>query len=112
MDALSDPGPLVASWRNAAAKLRAWGATSKATVLDRCADELEEHVASWADTPLTIAEASGECGYSASHLRRLVSQGVLRDMGTSTVTLVRRGDLPRKAGTNRHPLPVGVLSSI
>ena len=103
---------LLASWRDDAAKLRRWGATGKATLLEQCADQLEEYLTTWADTVLTIADASAECGYSTGHLRRLVCQGVLRDVGTNGATLVRRGDLPQKAGTNRNQLPLGTLSPI
>jgi len=103
---------LLASWRDGATTLRQRGVTGKATLLEQCADQLEEYLTTCADTALTIANAAAECGYSTGHLRRLVSQGILQDVGTNGVTLVRRADLPQKAGMNRNPLPLGTLSPI
>lgn len=101
--------PLLAAWRSDAQRLRAWGGSEVATALERCADELEAQTQAWEFTPLTLIEAAQESGYSAGHLRRLIRRGTLRDEGTNGMVQVRRGTLPRKAGSH-HPL--GLLSPI
>lgn len=103
---------LLAAWRADAARLRAWGSGENATVLERCADELDAQLEAWASTPLTLAEAAAECGYSVGHLRRLVTKGILQDEATDGEIQVRRGALPWKAEAVRTPSPLGVLSPI
>ena len=103
---------LASRWREVAATLRTYGAESAATALERCADELDSHAASVADATLSLDEAATASGYSVTHLRRLVAQGVLSDVGTNGVTALRQQDLPYKPGRQRHPRPLGVLSSL
>ena len=103
---------LVDSWRADATRLRAWGCDDQAQVLERCASELEDHLATVADVALTLEAAATETGYSVAHLRRLIARGVLADVGRNGETAVRRRDLPYKPGRQRCPLPLGVLSSI
>ncbi len=110
---MSNPiGALASGWREVAATLRTYGAESAATALERCADELEAHAASVADATLSLDEAATASGYSVAHLRRLVAQGVLSDVGTNGVTALRQQDLPYKPRRQRQPLPLGVLSSL
>ncbi|MCH8992243.1 MAG: hypothetical protein IIA44_10905 [Acidobacteria bacterium] len=103
---------LAGRWRSDATRLRAWGCDDQATILERCAGELEEHSAGWGSTALSLEAAAGETGYSAAHLRRLIARGVLADVGQNGETAVLRRELPYKPGRQRHPLPLGTLSSI
>ncbi len=106
------PTSLAAQWRGDAERLRTWGCDGQATILERCADELDAHAASVADVTLSLDEAAAASGYSVAHLRRLVAQGVLSDVGTNGVTALRQQDLPYKPRRQRQPLPLGVLSSL
>ncbi len=96
---------LAGCWRADATRLRAWSCDDQATILERCADELEARVMEWADEPLTLSDAAQESGYSVQHLRRLVTQGLLTDVAESSQIRVRRGDLPRKPG-HSGPYPL------
>ncbi len=91
-----DPTRLVTDWRKDAEFLRQNGAEGQALAYERCADTLSEWFADWEDETLTLEQASQESQYSVTHLRRLVSQGKLRDRADSGATMLRRGDLPRK----------------
>ena len=103
---------LVDSWRADATRLRAWGCNDQAQVLERCAGELKEHLAAMADVTLSLEAAAAETGYSTAHLRRLIARGVLADIGQNGETAILRRELPYKPGHQRHPLPLGTLSSI
>ena len=103
---------LAEAWRGDAVRLRTWGCDGQARILERCADELDAHADAVADATLSLEEAAAECGYSVAHLRRLVAQGVLPDVGTNGVTALHQRDLPYKPGRKRHPRPFGVLSSL
>ncbi len=81
-------------------------------ILERCADELDARAATVADATLSLDEAAAASGYSVAHLRRLIARGVLDDVGTNGVVALRQQDLPYKAKRQRHPLPLGVLSSL
>jgi len=52
---------------------------------------------------VTINEAAKISGFSADHLRRLVREGKLEEVGTGGVMRVRVGDLPRKAAPRIAP---------
>lgn len=103
---------LVASWRADATRLRAWGCDAQAAILERCATDLEEHAAGLGNAALSPEAAAAETGYSTAHLRRLIARGVLADVGQNGETAVLRRELPYKSGCQRHPLPLGTLSSI
>ncbi len=103
---------LLSQWREDAERLRTWGCDGQATILERCADQLDAHAATVADATLSLDEAAAASGYSVAHLRRLVAQGVVPYVGTNGVTAVRQQDLPYKPRRQRHPLPLGVLSSL
>lgn len=107
---MTGPTDLAAQWREDAERLRTWGCDGQATILERCADQLDAHAATVADATLSLDEAATASGYSVAHLRRLVAQGVLDDVGSDGVTALTRLDLPYKARRQRHPLPLGVLS--
>ncbi len=101
---------LADGWRADAERLRTWGCGDQAMILERCADELDAYTATEADATLSLDEAATASGYSVAHLRRLVAQGVLDDVGTNGVVALRQQDLPLKAGRQRHPRPLGMLS--
>jgi hypothetical protein len=92
------PALLPTRWRSVAAELRAYGADSTATTLERVAAELDAALRSAADTPLTLIEAAHESGYSADYLGRLIAKGSIENIGRKNAPKIRRGDLPRKAG--------------
>jgi hypothetical protein len=69
-----------------------------AHILRLCATELERALQDAGDTPLTLAEAAAESGYSIEHLRRLVSEGRIANAGRRYAPRIRRADLPKKAG--------------
>ena len=94
---------LLRRWYADAEKLRSWGAEAKAQVVDRCATELAETIATQDAEPLSLAEAAKESGYCVSHLRRLITEGKLRDVAEKGQPRVRRGDLPRKPGYTVYP---------
>ena len=89
---------LLHRWHDEAKELRRWGAEAPAQAVDRCAAELEDTLAMLDAKVLTLAEAAQESGYCVSHLRRLLSEGKLRDVAEKGQPRVRRGDLPRKPG--------------
>ena len=97
---------LASEWRAEIERLRAWGANETATVLERCVNQLSDRMETWQDEELCLADASDESGYSVAHLRRLISQGALRDIGQDAPVLVRRGDLPRKPGYTPNQVPI------
>jgi hypothetical protein len=68
------------------------GATLAAEVLDDLRGILDDD----SRTPLTLAEASTESGFSKDRLRHLVAEGRLHNVGRKGAPRVRRGDLPRK----------------
>ena len=47
---------------------------------------------------LTLAEAARESGYSADHLRHLVSSGAVENKGRKHAPRIARGDLPKRVG--------------
>ena len=104
------PFDLADEWRVEAKTLRSWGCCDQATILDHCADQLDAYAATVADATLSLDEAAAASGYSVAHLRRLIAQGVLSDVGTDGVTALLAQDLPYKARRQRHPQPLGVLS--
>ncbi|KKM78006.1 hypothetical protein LCGC14_1364340 [marine sediment metagenome] len=90
-------------WRQRAELLRENGAGGHAKAIERCADELETRDATHEEEVLSLAEAVVVSVYSEKHLRRLVEQGELEDVGTDGKLALRRGDLPRKVKSRRVP---------
>ncbi len=88
-------------WQELAGRLREYGADQSATAVERCATELSDRVTDWTDTLLTLEQSAEESGYSVAHLRRLVSQDVLKDLAENGPTMLRRGDLPLKPRRSR-----------
>lgn len=89
---------LVAEWQATAATLRSYGAVAQATVLERCAEQLEARLEEQGATPLTLQEASDLSGYSSDHLGRLVREGKIPNAGRPGAPRIAREDVPIKAG--------------
>ena len=104
MDLLDPLTALIERWRDEAAVLRANGADALAQVKERDADQLE---AAWRELQLqemTLDQAQRACGYSKDHLRRLMRDGELRNVGRKGRPRVLRCDLPQKPGRRSIPL--------
>ena len=92
----SEVNGLVARWLMDAAGFRRVEALGQAAMLEKAASELRAVCRAEEGRLLTIAEASQATGYSADHLRRLVNQGKLDNLGGRGIIRVRARDLPRK----------------
>lgn len=80
--------------------MRSWGGPEEiARVYEIVARELDEALRVHGDTPLTLAEAARESGYSEDHLRHLVAEGKIPNAGQKGRPRIRRRDLPRKPAT-------------
>jgi hypothetical protein len=84
-------------WRRDAEVFRRYGQESLAALLERLADDLESDSLS-ADERVTFADAPHLSGYSKAHLRRLVREGKLANLGTKKKPEFLLADLPRKPG--------------
>ena len=91
---------LVAGWQREATGLRRWGATAQAEVLDRCAADVEQALRDQGAELLSLTEAATASGYTPDHLRHLINDGKITNLGRKGAPRLRRGDLPRKL-----PLP-------
>ena len=90
---------LVSQWREDAVVLRRRGANSRADLLEQCVAELEQAQRDTEAELMTVAEAAVESGYSEAHVRRMVADGSVPNMGRPGSPRVCRGDLPRKLTT-------------
>ncbi len=88
-------------WSVEATYLERWGDERGATILRRCATELNAAARSHDDEELTITVASAASGYSCDHLRALVATGEIPNAGRKGSPRIRRKDLPRKPSANR-----------
>lgn len=89
-----------AELRRRAECMRSWGGPEEiARVYEIVARELDEALRVHGDTPLTLAEAARESGYSEDHLRHLVADGKIPNAGQKGRPRIRRRDLPRKPAT-------------
>jgi hypothetical protein len=90
---------LVSAWRNEAARLRGrYSAEELARLCEMHAQELETALAVSLDEQLTLDQAAERSGYSKSHLRRLMDDGTIRNVGEAGAPRVRLADLPFKTG--------------
>lgn len=101
IDAVPAPSALAAVWRARATMLRQHGADASAMTLEAVAAELEASLRAADDAALTLADAARESGYSADHIRHLVSSGAIPNAGRKGSPRIRRQDLPAKAGARR-----------
>ncbi len=86
---------LPSSWRARAEQLRPYSA-SAATAFEQAAIELEQSLGAEANRTLTLREAAERSGYTPDHLRRLIRQNQLANVGRKHAPRVRLGDLPIK----------------
>lgn len=96
---------LAERWRGEAALARRIGADAAATVLDKCASELDAARREEQLRTVTLREAAALSGYSYSALEKGVRMGRLPNAGTKHRPRLRVGDLPRKGG---RPRPAAV----
>jgi hypothetical protein len=72
----------VVQWmRCHADELRHFGASGHAEAVEACATHVEEAWIEWSAENLTVAEAAAESGYSEPHIRRLLRECRIKDIG-------------------------------
>ena len=89
---------LASRWADEAGSLARWGDDRGATILRRCATELDVAARQHDLEALTIPQAAEESGYSRDHLRALVASGEIPNAGKKGSPRIRRCDLPMKPG--------------
>lgn len=89
---------LADAWEDEAEALRARGLDREARMEESFAADLRERVRAWQMEALTVSDAAAESGYSESHLRTMLSDGALPNVGESGSPRIQRCDLPTKAG--------------
>lgn len=88
---------LVAEWRAEAERIRRrYQHDGLAGLCEAHADELEAALKAAAGREVTLAEAAEMSGYSRSHLRRLMDQGEIPNVGRPGAPRLRVSDLPMK----------------
>ena len=100
----------VDSFRETARYLQEHGAKQAACAWEKAAEKLEMVLGEARTRALTLEEAEAESGYSRSHLRRLIRQGVVRNSGIENHPRILRRDLPRKPGHRVRQEPSRDLS--
>lgn len=95
---------LIAEWRQRADRYEADGVESHARLLRSNADELERARDAALGEPLTVAAAAVLSGYSTQHLKKLLHDGAIPNVGKPGAPRIRRGDVPRRAGHGVMPL--------
>jgi hypothetical protein len=89
---------LAQQWRKEAGLLRErYGLDSLARLCEVHARELTEAVGRHEAELLTLSVAAEYSGYSTSHLRALIADGTLSNVGRKGSPRLLRGELPRKA---------------
>jgi hypothetical protein len=101
---------LPAKWRATAATLRTYSASPHAEVVEQLAAELEAAVRQQALEALSLEAAARESGYSYSALQKMVASGKLENVAKKGSPRVRRGDLPKKAGTRNGGIADAILN--
>ena len=89
---------LAGRWQAEAETLDTWGCEQQASILRRCATEIELAAREHEREALTIPQAADESGYSRDHLRALVASGDIPNAGVKGSPRIRRRDLPMKPG--------------
>jgi hypothetical protein len=84
-------------WRRDAEVLRRYGQDSVAAVIEKLAAEIESETVAEA-REVGLDEAVRLSGYCDAHLRRLVRNGKLRNLGTARKPKFLTTELPRKPG--------------
>jgi hypothetical protein len=91
-------------WLELASLLREHHAIGAAVAYDKCAAKLRERSAAYLDEAIDADDAAEESGYTAHHIRRLIKEGLLPNVGTETRPRVLRRYLPLKPGST-VPVP-------
>jgi hypothetical protein len=86
------------TWRHDAAVLRGYGDDRTAALLERLAAELEIDLQDGAAEVVDLTRAVELTGYTRGHLRRLLTAGKLRNIGTLEEPAFLASELPRKPG--------------
>ena len=95
MKALED---LAGKWLEEAETLERYRDERGASLCRMHAAEVRASLANQESEVLTLAQASGESGYSKDHLRHLISDGTIPDAGRKNAPRIIRRDLPVKPG--------------
>lgn len=85
-------------WRSDAAVLRDYGDERAADLLERLAAELEADLQDGATEMVDLSTAVKLTGYTRGHIRRLVTEEKLRNVGTPAEPAFLTSELPRKPG--------------
>jgi hypothetical protein len=85
-------------WRQDAEVLRRYGQEPIAAVIEKLATEIEMDAQHNGHEGIGMNEAVRLSGYSAAHLRRLVRERKLRNLGTAKKPQFLRSEIPRKPG--------------
>lgn len=85
-------------WRSDAAVLRDYGDERAAELLERLATDLEADLQDGAAEMVGFSAAVTLTGYTRGHLRRLLIEGKLRNVGTHEEPAFLTSELPRKPG--------------
>ena len=93
------PVDLPSYFRDKAEELRSdFAAEGRARAVEWCADKIQEALETGWSEELSLKDAEAESGYSRSHLRRMLREGTLINVGTERHPRITRGSLPRKPG--------------
>lgn len=85
-------------WREHAQLLRKYGAEQQAAVLEHCADQMEAEETRLASIRISLDEAVEVTGFTRGHLRRLIKDGKLTNLGNEENPEFLFSELPRKPG--------------
>ena len=85
-------------WRSDAAVLRDYGDERAADLLERLAAELEADLQDGDTKMVDLSAAVKLTGYTRGHLRRLLMEGKLRNVGAPDEPAFLTSELPRKPG--------------
>ena len=89
---------LAARWLEEARTFESYDDGRGASVVKKCAAELQRCLVARGNEVLTIAQASAESGDSQDHLRSLVARGDIPQAGRKGSPRIRRRDLPIRPG--------------
>jgi hypothetical protein len=107
------PESFLARWRRRREELAQMGAiVDGAKFCDLLLADLDLAVRVSADEHLPLTAAAAESGYSVDHLRRLVREGRLENVGSPRRVRLRRADLPRKHRRLQPVAPVGPAATL
>lgn len=94
---MSDPlAELLAELDDDTARLRRWGATDRADVIEEIVRRVRAARDEERGQLVNLTEAAAISGFSPRHLRNLIRDGRLQDRGEKYAPRLRVGDLPRK----------------